>query len=305
MHTHSFNPTHIFVSAFFFLFLLSQTTVSTPAVKGLKHIRVILSIIFLMEACVSAVLGASSPSHAMITERLQIIPSMLAASMGATIIWLIITLLIGRVYCSTVCPLGAIQDAIAAATRKLTGKRKAHRFRPARRIRYGILLLYIVITIAGASAGALLEPWNWFEGFIGAVTPDHDAGIFAQFTANTAFGIVIALAAFAIIAIYAALTGRDFCNQICPIGTALGVIASRSALHIEIEPLRCISCMKCEDGCKASCISVKDRIVDNTRCVRCFNCIAVCPNEAIKLQFNRNSVISPMMRRTTTPSTSN
>lgn len=266
---------------------------------SLKQIRVILSLIFLGEALAFVILGLSAPAHAMVSFRLQIIPSAIAASMGATLTWFVATLMLGRVYCSSVCPLGTVQDLAVYAKHKLLKRRKVHRFKPPRKIRYAILVAYIALTIAGSAFGVLLEPWNEFKGIFGIAGAEHDAGIFAVVVSDAAFGIAIALAAFLLLLLYALATGRDFCNHVCPIGTALGIIASRSALHIEIDPDKCISCLKCEDGCKASCISVKDRLVDNTRCVKCFNCIETCPNNAIRYQINRNGVMSPMMRHTT------
>lgn len=265
---------------------------------NLKQIRVILSLIFLLEAIVFVALGASAPHHTSIAYRLQIIPSMLAASMGATLTWIVVTLLIGRVYCSTVCPLGTLQDLMTFTREKLFRRPIVHSYKPMCKIRYDLLIVYVVLTIAGSALGVLFEPWSWFDGIVGSISERHDAGVFAVLASDALFGIVIAVVALGVLAAYAVLTGRDFCNHICPVGTALGLVASRAALHIEIDPDRCISCMKCEDGCKSSCISVKDRHVDNIRCVRCFNCIEVCPNKAIRLQINRNGVMSPMMRRT-------
>ena len=45
-------------------------------------------------------------------------------------------------------------------------------------------------------------------------------------------------------------------------------------------------------------LKVVGRYVDNGRCVRCFDCIAVCPNDAIRLQANRNRPANPLLRRT-------
>ena len=264
---------------------------------NLKQIRVILSLIFLGEAIAFVVMGASAPAHSTIAYRLQIIPSALASTMGATLTWIVATVMLGRIYCSSVCPVGTLQDLAGYVRGKVFRRPLVHRYKPMRKVRYAVLFAYIALTIAASAFGVLLEPWSWFVGFAGSASPAHNAGIFAKIVADAGFGILIALAAFIALMAYALLTGRDFCNHICPIGTALGLISSRSALHIEIDPDRCISCLKCEDVCKASCISVKDRIVDNGRCVRCFNCIEVCPNNAIRFQINRNGVMSPMLRR--------
>lgn len=270
---------------------------AAAAMINLKHIRVILSLIFLGEALAFVILGLSAPQHAEIAYKLQIIPSAIMTSMGATLTWIVATLMLGRVYCSSICPLGVLQDAVCYAQQKVTRKKKQRRYKPANKLRYHILLVYIVLTIAASAFGALLEPWNWFKGIAGTFTPEHNAGVFSIVASSATLGIIIALVALIILLIYALTTGRDFCNHICPIGTALGIISTRAALHIEIDPDKCISCLKCEDNCKTSCISVKDRLVDNTRCVRCFNCIESCPTKAIRLQINRNGVMSPMLRR--------
>lgn len=269
--------------------------------KNLTHIRIILSIVFLLEALAFVLLGASAPRHTAVTSHLQIVPSMLSASIGATATWIVATLLMGRVYCSTVCPLGTLQDVATFTREKIFRRPISHRFTPCRRIRYDVLIIYAVLTIAGSAAAMLGEPWRWFDGIARGLAPGHDAGMFAVLAGDAAVGVAISVAALALLGAYSVHTGRDFCNHVCPVGTALGIVATRAALHIEIDPDRCTSCMKCEEGCKASCISVKDRVVDNSRCVRCFNCISHCPENAIRLQINRNGVMSPMMRRSTSP----
>ncbi len=42
--------------------------------------------------------------------RLQIFPLAMAGAFTALAAWLLATLLFGRVYCSSVCPMGALQD---------------------------------------------------------------------------------------------------------------------------------------------------------------------------------------------------
>lgn len=270
--------------------------------RHITHIRIILSIVLLIEAAASVVLVASDHACAGVAYHLQILPSMLAASMGATLTWLAITLLFGRIYCSTVCPLGTIQDIVAFLRRKLLRRPIVHSYMPPRPIRFYILVICAVFVIAAPTLAVLLEPWSWFTAMTDTFTGTRDTAVFTRLALSAGSGIATALIMLVILVAYAALTGRSFCNHLCPVGTALGIIASRAALHIEIDPDRCTSCMKCEDECKASCISVKSRIVDNSRCVRCFNCVSRCPDDAIHLQMNRNGVMSPMMRRTSSTS---
>src|SRR5690554_7412032 len=52
-------------------------------------------------------------------------------------------------------------------------------------------------------------------------------------------------------------------------------------------------CGLCSMKCKASCIDSKNKIIDNSRCVTCFNCIEVCNRSAMKYTIGKpvNSLI--------------
>ena len=63
---------------------------------------------------------------------------------------------------------------------------------------------------------------------------------------------------------------------------------------------RCTGCLKCEEACPANCIKAVSRYVDNTRCVRCFDCLHVCGDDAIHYQPNRNRPATPLMRKAKT-----
>ncbi len=268
--------------------------------QNLKHVRVVLSLLFFLEGCAFLVWGTLAPAHTAITRQVQIIPSAIATSMGATLLWIVATLLLGRVYCSSVCPIGTLQDIFTRLGAIARFKRpRLYSYKPPKRFRFDILIVYILLVIAsGAALGAtLVEPWNIFSNIVG-LWSKNAAQAAPVILADKAFmGVIIGVASLMILLAYSLLSGRDFCNHICPIGTLLGIVSSRSALHIELDTNKCTSCLQCENVCKASCISIKERIIDNSRCVRCFNCVAECPEHAIRYQANRNGIISPLMRR--------
>jgi Pyruvate/2-oxoacid:ferredoxin oxidoreductase delta subunit len=68
---------------------------------------------------------------------------------------------------------------------------------------------------------------------------------------------------------------------VCPVGTILGFLARFSLLKLRIDKDKCTSCNICAKNCKASCIDINEKKMDYSRCVSCFNCMAVCPREAI------------------------
>lgn len=45
--------------------------------------------------------------------KIQFLPALLALNVGVVLALVILTLLLGRVYCSVICPLGVFQDVVA------------------------------------------------------------------------------------------------------------------------------------------------------------------------------------------------
>ena len=54
--------------------------------------------------------------------HIQFVPALLSLSVGILIILIVLSLLFGRIYCSTICPMGILQDIIARIS-KSTGKK--------------------------------------------------------------------------------------------------------------------------------------------------------------------------------------
>ena len=94
--------------------------------------------------------------------KIQLLPAVLALNVGVVVALVVLTLLLGRVYCSVICPLGVMQDIISW----FAGKRKKNRFSysPAKKwLRYGVLVVFIATLIAGFGAVALLvAPYSAF-----------------------------------------------------------------------------------------------------------------------------------------------
>ena len=86
--------------------------------------------------------------------KIQLLPAVLALNVGVVVALVVLTLLLGRVYCSVICPLGVMQDIISW----FAGKRKKNRFSYSPAIhwlRYGVLGVFIVTLVAGFGAVAL------------------------------------------------------------------------------------------------------------------------------------------------------
>lgn len=245
-------------------------------------------------------IGPQVHPMAVISVKSQIIPSLLAVTIGVTAIWLLLTFLFGRIYCSTVCPIGTLLDIFIPLRRKIPRLNRPFRYKPPFSWRWHIPVIYAVCLIVPVIVvPAILEPWNIMRNMASTVNPSAANGVWTSFGAGAVTGVVAGILSFILLAIAALFTGRDFCNSVCPVGAGLSLFNDKTLYHIEIDPDRCTNCMECEYVCKASCIKMAGRYVDNSRCVRCFDCLAVCPEDAIRYQINRNlRHNTPLLKKT-------
>ncbi len=218
-----------------------------------------------------------------------------ALSIGFIVV-IAMTLIGGRIYCSTICPLGVLQDIIIFIRRKFTKKQQL-RFKKALNVlRYSILILTLLsITFSGVLLINLLDPYAIF-GRIGTHVFQPAALLINNFLASFSFlslptieyspfslsAFIIALTMLFIIVWFAGTSDRLFCNSVCPVGTLLGFLSKFSIFKIKIAHSTCTQCGKCQTVCKANCIDIKNMEVDETRCISCFNCIPVCDLSGIK-----------------------
>lgn len=262
--------------------------------KVLKNARVALSVIFGVVAIVAATTAAIGTAVAggWISE-LQIVPLILSAGMPWLIGWLVITFVFGRVYCSSVCPLGTFQDCVgkvASYARKGRGYRYVE---PVWSVRW-LFLIVMIVAITGFSMALTLtlDPYFSFNRMIcGTAIPAFTLGAIYVTIAEALAG----LATFIIVLFLSAFWGRRLCNTICPVGTALGLMSISPVFRMDVNTDKCIGCNRCVEVCKASCINPMDHTVDTTRCVVCFNCTAVCKNNAITYTCNRHRLRHPML----------
>ncbi len=227
--------------------------------------------------------------------HLQMTPAVLDfAGKGLLIagLWVGITLLFGRVYCSFMCPLGILQDVFSRGKKIIRGKKAAYGYRPEMRKTRLALLAVFLVSLALVPVGVtVLDPYSnfgrimtslakpvWqagnnvlakYVGAVGGLRFDYQL-VYVDYPA-----IAAALVAFILIGVLAFFFGRRYCNTLCPVGTLLGLLARFSLFKIRLKP-GCVSCGQCEKACKGECIDSKSKTVDASRCVACMNCLGVC-----------------------------
>ena len=269
----------------------------------LKKLRVLFAIIF-FGIITLLFLDFSGTLHTWFgwMAKVQFLPAVLALNVGFIAAVVLLTLLLGRVYCSAICPLGVFQD-IAARIGK-TGKKLPYTFSPAKSmLRYIVLAVFTVAAIFGVSAivvlldpyGAygriahslLLPVWQWGNNILAMFAERAESYAFhsTDVWMKSILTLVVAVSTFAVVAYLAWRNGRTYCNTICPVGTVLGFLSKYSFFKIRIDEQKCNKCRICERHCKASCIESKEHKVDYSRCVSCMNCIDKCNRDAVGYSF--------------------
>jgi polyferredoxin len=211
---------------------------------------------------------------------------------------ILITMIFGRVYCSFLCPLGALQDIFIALSRKFGWGNKHSYQKSSNWLRYSILGLVIVTAALGSmSLLNLLDPYSlsgrmitqfalpffvWLYNAAVTFLKNFNIYLFLKETAWVPlYAFMTTLVFFLLILIMSVRHGRLYCNTLCPVGTLLGLISHVSIFKFIIDQTRCHDCIRCEGVCKAGCIDSQTATIDQRRCVNCFNCLAACPQSIV------------------------
>ncbi|MBQ6191513.1 MAG: 4Fe-4S binding protein [Bacteroidaceae bacterium] len=263
----------------------------------IRNIRLTLAIIFWV-LITWLLVDFTGTAHAYLgwMAKIQFIPALLALNIGALLFVVTLTLLMGRIYCSVICPLGVMQDAIAW----LRKKKNKYSYSPERTVlRYTVLVVACASLALGVAwLGGLIFPYSTYGRIVSTIVApiyklaNNGLAALAAHYGSYAFyevdvwlksvsALIVALLTWGIIAVLAWKGGRTWCNTICPVGTLLGLISRHSLFKMTIDADKCKNCRKCERNCKASCINIDTHTIDYSRCVVCGNCEGQCTFDAM------------------------
>lgn len=196
--------------------------------------------------------GFVSVSH--ITNGIKMGPGMFLQDLPLLLIivfTVVTTLFWGRVFCSSLCPFGALQDFM---TRLLPNswQRKMPQAWHDKLIylKYGILVFLVVMALTYSE----LSLFQYFEPF----------GTAFYFSQSAILWLILAA-----ILLAAAMVPRFYCRYACPLGAALGLAALISPWRIKrVE--QCQLCKVCEQACPTG--AIRGHEIDFKECVRCDVC---------------------------------
>ena len=154
------------------------------------------------------------------------------ALLGALIIAVFYGLLVGRVYCSYVCPVNLITDFAAFLRRKLGIDTLGSLVQLSGNLRYIFLVLSLLLSaIFGMAAFEAVSP-------IGMM---HRGIIFGAGVGFFAVLVVFLLDLF--------VAKNAFCGKICPLGGFYSLIGSFALLKVRYDLESCTHCLECKRIC--------------------------------------------------------
>lgn len=256
-------------------------------ISKLKISRRIISMVFFVLTSLSIlfVLPQQVANHILSFQLGPLILRLTAGLVGWSVASFCILVLafvgFGRIYCSTICPLGFIQDVAIWFGKLIRIKHNwlINRKKQVKIFRVSLLAFTIVLFLAGnAVAIGLLEPFAVFSRLLFLLKM-----FFQSKVLGTVSTILLITVPAILILFLAAKKGRFFCSWLCPVGTMLWGFSIISLFKFHIKQTACNQCNKCNLECKAGAISVKEKKIDQALCIGCFNCVLVCKTDAIKI----------------------
>jgi polyferredoxin len=242
-----------------------------------------------------------------------------------------LTLLLGRVFCGWICPLGTTFNLISSFRGdSLKEQIRTGQWSKWQKSKYLLLIGLLAAGLSGLHLAGIFDPiplfyrtmattiypafswgteqlftwlYNWNPG-IGPVRITLISEPIYAFLLNNALpyepisfkgGVLVGLF-FTTLAVLALVRFRFWCKYICPLGALLGFFSKVSRLEVHNDPEVCINCNLCVPYCHGACDPHLPGEWKQQECFACFNCRDQCPAGAISFRwkwFGKRSVLVP------------
>jgi len=228
-----------------------RIAVERPAgVEGFLPISGLLSLRYLLAT------GTISPVH--------------PAALVLLLLFIGVSLLVKKAFCSWICPVGSLSEALAALSQRLF-RRKIALPRwldlPLRGLKY-LLLAFFVWTIFVRMTLPLVDE------FLGSpYNRVADIKMFYFFARISPFAAttLLVLLALSLVVPYA------WCRYLCPYGALFGLVSLFAPAKITRQAASCIDCGLCARACPSHLPVDRLQRVRSDECVGCMSCVADCP----------------------------
>jgi polyferredoxin len=197
----------------------------------------------------------------------------------------LLSLLVARLWCGWLCPMGAWQEICSPVMK--------HTVREGWRnnVKYGVTALWLaVLAYLFFSAGGIRS----IDPFFGT-----ENGLSITSVAT----IIVVVVIFTLLFIIAYLMGRrGFCHVFCPVaglmitGRKIRNLVGWPALQLDADASRCIDCKRCSKECPMG-LDVNGMVrkgeMESPDCICCASCADACPEHAISYAWTEKRSKEP------------
>lgn len=231
----------------------------------------------------------------------------LLAGSALALITVGLTLLLGRVWCGWLCPLGTLLDLFPLRRWRRKDLTPPDSWRG---VKYGLLLTILIAALLTNLTLLILDPLTiLFRTLSVAVWPALDRVVTAaEYALYPVAPFRPAISAFERLVrpkilpsqpvfyrsalLYAGvllgvialnlLVARFWCRYLCPLGALLGLLSKLGLVKRQVNE-RCTECGACASACPTATVQPKQSFAsDPSECTMCLECLAACPYDAIE-----------------------
>ncbi len=198
------------------------------------------------------------------------------------VIPVLVTMLLGRVFCSWVCPAGLlfeITDALRGVLRFL--EINPRNLRMARGTKYGMLAAGLLLTfvVAAPVLGYIYPPAvlsREIHDFVFATFDRAEHGRFGFWVGGMSWMAVVMLT---IVAIELFVSRRWWCRYVCPGGGLYSLLGAARPVRVKLRHESCTDCALCVAACPIGLNPMKNQM--GIECDNCGACISSCNDAAL------------------------
>ena len=232
---------------------------------------------------------------------------------------IIVTLLLGRVFCGWACPLGTLNNMVGALKKVRPIEVTENWYRA----KYYVLIFILVSSLFTLQLVGIMDPLSLLirslsvsisplfnysvRAFFDALYDLNIRGVVDVSESLYAFlkksvlsfqqpfynqSVFIGLLFFGILALNL-VERRFWCRYLCPLGALLGILSRFSLLKRSVSE-GCTSCGACAPVCQGKASPDRKGEWRDTECFYCWNCDDVCPQNAVSFGFSQKKAAASM-----------
>jgi polyferredoxin len=217
-------------------------------------------------------------------------------------VFIFLVVLLGRVWCGWLCPIGFLQDVLLRVRKRLGISYKDISPKMTMVLNQtGYALLFLISFVSFSVGVTFLGINNFFsraELPFEMVAPPRPITVFLQQLIGwESLNAVVPLPAIfvALSVVVLSFKIRHFWCRICPAGAMMSLLNRRAMVSIQKDGTKCTKCRICLRACPMDIEEIyeekeKDNVT-NATCIHCYRCVELCPEDGcLSVKFMNKTI---------------